>query len=100
MTDKEIPGLHLRYSCRTGLKVFYLSYLIRHTTKQRNIRVGRYGDFSIKDIRYRAIKFRQMVSDGRDPMQELIDEQKQREEDLAKRRNRSRKTGASNPRNR
>lgn len=86
ITDKEIPGLHLRYSCRTGSKVFYLSYLIRHTTKQRNMRVGRYGDFSIKDIRYRATKFRQMVADGRDPMQELIDEQKQREEDLAKRR--------------
>lgn len=86
ITDKEIRGLHLRYSGTSGCKVFYLSYQIKHSTKQRNLKVGRFEEFSIKDIRYRALTYRQMVSDGRDPMQEQIDEAKKRAEELAKRR--------------
>lgn len=86
ITDKDIRGLHLRYSGTSGSKVFYLSYQIKRSTKQRNLRLGRYGEFSIQDIRYRALKYKQMVSDCRDPMQELIDEQKKRADDLAKRK--------------
>lgn len=86
ITDKDIRGLHLRYSGASGGKVFYLSYLVRHSTKQRNMRLGRYGEFSIQDIRYRALKYKQMVSDGRDPMQEEIDDFKKREAELAKRK--------------
>ena len=79
ITDTQIHGLHLRYSASTGRKIFYLSYTLKYTRRQRNIRLGSYTDFSIKDIRYRALKYRQMVSDGRDPMQELQDERKRKE---------------------
>ena len=73
VSDTEIRGLQLRYYCRTGLKVFYLSYVVRHTLRQRNLMLGRYGEFSIKEIRMRAATFRQQIADCRDPMQEQID---------------------------
>ena len=86
ITDTQIHGLHLRYSASTGRKIFYLSYTLKYTRRQRNIRLGSYTDFSIKDIRYRALKYRQMVSDGRDPMQELQDETKRKEIELRNRK--------------
>lgn len=86
ITDTQIHGLHLRYSASTGRKIFYLSYTLKYTRRQRNIRLGSYTDFSIKDIRYRALKYRQMVSDGRDPMQELQDERKRKEIELRNRK--------------
>ena len=86
ITDTQIPGLLLRYSASTGRKIFYLSYTLKYTRRQRNIRLGSYTDFSIKDIRYRALKYRQMVSDGRDPMQELQDERKRKEIELRNRK--------------
>lgn len=86
ITDKDIRGLHLRYSSTTGGKVFYLNYRVRRSTKERNMKLGTYGEYSIQDIRYRAIKYKQMVMEGRDPMQEEIDDAKKREAELAKRR--------------
>lgn len=86
ITDTQIHGLHLRYSGRTGNKVFYLSYILKYTGRQRNIRLGSFNDFSVKDIRNRALKYRQMVSDGRDPMQEVQDELKRQEIEIRNRK--------------
>lgn len=86
ITDTQIHGLHLRYSGRTGKKVFYLSYILKYTGRQRNIRLGAFNEFSIKDIRYRALKYRQMVSDGLDPMYEQQEELKRQAMELRNRK--------------
>jgi len=71
ISDGTIPGLQARYSGRTGRTSFYLCYRLRGTDKQRNLKLGQYGDFSIKEIKLRAVRFRQEVADGRDPMLEI-----------------------------
>lgn len=76
ISDTKLSGLQLRYSCTTQKKVFYFRYTIKELDKSRSLRIGNYGDFSIKEIRRRALKYRQMVSDGIDPMQEKIDKLK------------------------
>ena len=86
ITDTQIHGLHLRYSGRTGKKVFYLSYILKYTGRQRNIRLGAFNEFSIKDIRYRALRYRQMVSDGLDPMYEQQEELKRQAMELRNRK--------------
>lgn len=86
ITDTQIHGLHLRYSGKTGKKVFYLSYILKYTGRQRNIRLGAFNEFSIKDIRYRALKYRQMVSDGLDPMYEQQEELKRQAMELRNRK--------------
>lgn len=71
ITDTTIPGLQLRYSRATGSMVFYLCYQVRRSRTTRNMKLGRYGDFSLKDIREKAIKYRQEVQLGLDPAYEL-----------------------------
>lgn len=71
ITDSEIPGLQLRYSCVTGSIVFYLCYQVRRSRTTRNMKLGRYGDFSLKDIRLKAIQYRQEVQSGLDPALEI-----------------------------
>lgn len=71
ITDSEIPGLQLRYSCATGSIVFYLCYQVRRSRITRNMKLGRYGDFNLKDIRLKAIQYRQEVQSGLDPALEV-----------------------------
>lgn len=66
IVDALTPGLHLRYSPVSRKKVFYLNYRLGNV--QRNLRIGQYGEFSIDDIRRRAMEYKGMLSDGIDPM--------------------------------
>lgn len=85
ITDGDVSGLHLRYYAGTKRKVFYLSYLAKGTHQQRNIKIGIYGEMTLKEIRMKAIKYKQEVYEGIDPMFEIqkrakeyaIDEAKQ-----------------------
>lgn len=77
IVDAMTPGLHLRYSPVSRKKVFYLNYRLGNV--QRNLRIGQYGEFSLDDIRRRAMEYKGMLSDGIDPMlkkQEQIKKQK------------------------
>ena len=47
--------------------------------------IGKYCDFKLEEIRTRAIKFRQQISDGKDPFADIIAEQKRKEEERVKR---------------
>jgi integrase len=67
ITDAAVPGLHMRYSARTHRKVFYLSYRIKGTMKQRNMRLGTSDEMSLVDVRERALKLKREVSSGFDP---------------------------------
>jgi hypothetical protein len=46
ISGEAIPGLQIRYSSLTGRKVFYLNHRISFNYKQRNMKVGRYGDYT------------------------------------------------------
>jgi integrase len=84
ISDEAIPGLQMRYSGITGRKVFYLNYRIPFSHKQRNMKVGRYGDYTLKEIRERAIRIRQLRQEGKDPMLELRQAAKENAEAAAK----------------
>lgn len=83
ISDTMVPGLYLRYSCATDRIAFYLGCRIKATKQHRNILLGKYGDFSIKDIRERAIDLRKRILDGYDPMQDAAEKRKQAEEEKA-----------------
>jgi len=85
ITDMTIPGLHLRYYATSKTIAFYLNYKVPQMRIQRNILLGKYSDSTIKDIRDRATRFRQMIYDGRDPMMERIAERKKTEQEQASR---------------
>lgn len=67
ITDSCIPGLQLRYSSATKRIIFYLCYNLKGTRIQRSFKLGRYGDYSLNEIRIKAIKCRQDIQDGLDP---------------------------------
>lgn len=77
ISDGTVPGLFLRYSATTRCIKFYLGYKIRQIHIQRNILIGRYGDFSIKEVKDRAWELRKMIATGIDPMQVEKDKEKQ-----------------------
>ncbi|MDR1112411.1 MAG: tyrosine-type recombinase/integrase [Bacteroidales bacterium] len=85
ISDKQIPGLHLRFYATTRNIVFYLGYNVKHTSIHRNMLIGKYGNCSLKEVRERARKVKQLVIDGRDPMQEQADERKKAEKEKAQR---------------
>jgi integrase len=68
ISDTAIPGLYMRFYPATRNKAFYLGYTAKGTKAHRNILVGKYGDFTLKEIRNRAVRFRQQVADGQDPV--------------------------------
>lgn len=51
VTDSCIPGLQMRYSCATKNKVFYLCYQLKGTRIKRSFKLGRYGDYTLNEIR-------------------------------------------------
>ena len=81
ISDTVIPGLHLRFYHTTKKVVFYLGYKVRHTNTRRNMLVGKYRESSIKEIRDRAARFKLLISDGRDPMEDKIEERKKIEKE-------------------
>ena len=68
ITDTQVPGFHLRFSGATQRGVFYLSYNLRQSRQQRNLKIGRFGDYSLKEARQKAIQYRREVQEGDDPM--------------------------------
>lgn len=84
ISDTTIPGLYLRYSAASGKKVFYLGYKIKGTRIHKNLLIGRYGDFELDEIRGRAIKFRQQLTDGIDPKSKIEEETKKQQKVGAK----------------
>ncbi len=67
ITDAAVPGLSLRYSTTTGRKVYYLWYRVKGTLQQRNMRLGSSDEFSLVEIRSRAVELKKDVSNGLDP---------------------------------
>jgi len=67
ITDAALPGLQLRYSSKTGRKVYYLWYRVRGTRQQRNMKLGSSIEFTLADIRSLAVKLKKDVSMGLDP---------------------------------
>lgn len=74
--DAQIPGLHLRFYHATKKKVFYLNYKITNTKIQRNLLIARYGECGLDEVRKRALQYKQMITDGQDPMLERIAKKK------------------------
>lgn len=70
ITDAALPGLQCRYSAATGRKVFYLGYRVRGSYQQKHIRLGSLAEFSLNEIRTRAIKTKQDIANGLDPQSE------------------------------
>lgn len=67
ITDSCVPGLQMRYSSATKKIVFYLCYQLKGSRTQRSFKLGRFGDFTLNEIRMKAIKCRQDIQDGYDP---------------------------------
>ena len=82
--DVHIPGFLIRYSGKTRRSVFYLFYQVRGARKQRNLKIGCYGDFSVKEARLRAHEFRRAIQDGEDPAVEIKEKLKRREMEEAR----------------
>ena len=70
ITDAAIPGLQCRYSAATGRKVFYLGYRVRGSYKQKHMKLGLLVEFSLNEIRARAINTKQDITNGLDSQAE------------------------------
>ena len=77
VSDGTIPGLFLRYSAATRTIRFFLGCKINN--KKCNLYIGRYNDYSIKDIRNMAWNLRHKIAQGQDPRLEK-QEQQQKEQ--------------------
>lgn len=66
ISDTTVPCLYLRYSARTGKKVFYLAFSDSTTNVRRNIKLGSYPAFGIPEIKKRAIELRRGQERGID----------------------------------
>lgn len=73
ISDGTVPGLFLRYSVATKNIRFFLGCKIHN--KKCNLFIGRYGDYSIKDIRELAWTLRRQVAEGRDPTHERMEQE-------------------------
>ena len=84
ISDTMIPCLQLRYSARTGKKVFYLAFHDKVTNSHRNIKLGSYPAFGIPEIRNRAIELRKGQERGRDLEREEREEREKKQQAEAK----------------
>ncbi|WP_373501544.1 Arm DNA-binding domain-containing protein [Desulfococcus sp.] len=66
-SDVEVVGLRLLVS-KNGRKFFYLRY--RYNSRKRVIRIGEFPATSLQDARQRANEFKNMLSQGIDPLSE------------------------------
>lgn len=80
VSDGTIPGLFLRYSASTRAIRFFLGCKIDN--KKCNLYIGRYNDYSIKDIREMAWNLRRQIANGQDPR---IEKQEQQQKEQAAR---------------
>lgn len=80
ISDGTIPGLFLRYSAATRNIRFFLGCKIDN--KKCNIFIGRYRDYSIKDIRDMAWNMRHQIAQGEDPRRKRLEEQLKEKETL------------------
>lgn len=80
VSDGTIPGLFLRYSAATRTIRFFLGCKINN--KKCNLYIGRYNDYSIKDIRNMAWNLRHKIAQGQDPR---IEKQEQQQKEQAAR---------------
>jgi integrase len=67
ISDAAVPGLQFRYSAATDRKVFYLQYRVRGTKRQRHMRLGTFVEFSLTDIRAKAVSMKKDIFAGTDP---------------------------------
>lgn len=75
--DTEIKGFYVWYYAKTGLKAFYIRFRTLNTKVERNIRIGRYPEFRIKEAREVAEDYKHRVARGGDP---ILDKEKELEE--------------------
>ena len=66
-SDVEVTGLRLLVS-KNGRRFFYLRY--RYNGRKRVIRIGEFPATSLQDARQRANEFKNMLSQGIDPLSE------------------------------
>jgi hypothetical protein len=86
ITDAALPGLQCRYSAASGRKVFYLGYRVRGSYQQKHMRLGTLTEFSLNEIRARAIQTKQDIAKGLDPQSEQRIRIKQNEMAAARRK--------------
>lgn len=86
ITDTAVRGLHLRYSATTGRKIYYLWYRVKGTLRQRNMRLGSTEEFSLVEIRSRAVELKKEVADGLDPQVAQRERARETEEKEARRK--------------
>ena len=83
ITDGTIPGLFLRYSAQTHKVSFFLAYRNKVTKQRRTFALGRYGEFTLTDIKARALETRRLVALGQDPVDTREKERKRIEDEQA-----------------
>ena len=91
-----VPGLMLRV--KGNHKAFFIRYMSPVTKKRREMAIGAYGVYSLKQARDRAAELRMQIGDGTDPLY-LREEnlKKQREEAARKAQAAYMWGGARNP---
>lgn len=70
MNDGTIPGLRLEPGAVNGRGKWILRYVSPLAGKRRDMGLGVYPEVSIKDARGRAMEARNLISHGRDPIEE------------------------------
>ena len=70
LADGGVPGLYLHPASDKGPGKWILRFVSPRTGKRRDMGLGRYPEVSIRDVRDAALRARQVIQDGRDPIDE------------------------------
>jgi hypothetical protein len=65
-----VPGLYLHPASDKGRGKWILRFVSPRTGKRRDMGLGRYPEVSIRDARDAALRARQVIQNGRDPIDE------------------------------
>jgi len=68
--DGGVPGLYLHPASDKGRGKWILRFVSPRTGKRRDMGLGRYPEVSIRDARDAALRARQVIQNGRDPIDE------------------------------
>lgn len=67
ISDGTIAGLYLRYSAKTKRISFYIMAYFKNSSTTKNIFLGRYPEYALREIRNKAIDVRRNILDGQIP---------------------------------
>jgi len=78
MQDGAVPGLRFEAGAQKGQGKWILRFVSPATGKRRDMGLGRYPDVGLADARAKGISARQLLANGKDPIDERGDEKAQR----------------------